>query len=128
MELPIDKNDLANQKIREIRDMEKNIIRSQYEQDKRAKEEKRNAVKAMERDYLIKNDQELKIMTQKQIQEKLQKVQEMNQFLIKQIETRQSKSKLDNEWRREGEKPLTNKYKDKVIRDKVNCQMCYKDY
>lgn len=67
-------------------------------------------------------------MTQRQIQDKLQRVQEMNQFLMKQVENKHFRDKLEKQWRREGDKPLVNKYKDKVLRDKVNCNMCHKDY
>jgi len=76
----------------------------------------------------MRNESELKNLTQKQIQEKLQKVQEMNQFLMKQMETRNVRDSLEKQWKKEGAKPYMNKYKDKVIRDKTNCNMCHKDY
>lgn len=126
--LPIDKNEIAKQKIKEIRDVEKQLIKSQFNNEKKAKEENRNHQKAVEREERVRNELELNNLTQKQLQEKLQRVQEMNQFLMKQVKTRHMKDMFENQLRKEGDKPFVNKYKDKVIRDKVNCQQCHTDY
>ena len=126
--MPIDKNEIAKQKTREIRDIEKQIIKNQYESEKLAKTENINHLKANEKQERLKTEMEIKNMTQKQIQEKLQRVQEMNQFLMKQMDAKKFRDRLEKQWKKEGEKPFVNKYKDKMLRDKVNCDMCHKDY
>lgn len=128
IELPLDKNELAEQKIKQIRNMEKQIIKNQCEVEKKLKQEKVNTLKAREREERLRTEADFKNLTQKQVQEKLQKVQEMNQFLMKQMENKNFRDRLEKQYRKEGEKLFANKYKDKGVREKMNCQMCHKDY
>lgn len=126
--LPIDKNEIAKQKLREIKDLEKNIIKNQCDNERRLKEDIKVQTRANEIEERARREHESRILSQKQVQEKLNRMQSMNQTLMKQMESKNLRDKLENQWRREGERGFANKGKDKVIRDKVNCQMCHKDY
>lgn len=127
MALAIDKNKLTEERLKNIKSMEKQNIKQQFESTKLAKEEYKKQKLEMERESRLRGEEEFKNLTQKQIKDKLHKVQEMNQFLMKQMETKNIKDKLDNQWRKEGEKPFVNKTKDKSIKDNINCQVCHKD-
>lgn len=111
-----------------MRKLEKETLRCQYENHQKKKNYITNKVKVEEKKEREKYEIDLKITSQKQIQQNLKNAQNMSKTLIKQMQEKFNKNKVEARQRREDGGVFFNKYKDKIMRNKVNCTDCKKNY
>ena len=126
--MPEDKNEIAKQRMNRVTAIERKNIRQQMEneQKKRSYQQKKAQIEGQQERMKIESEQ--RKYNEKEIQRKLKNAQAMSQALIKQMQEKFTRDRFDMQQRRQGGELFMNKYKDKVIRNKVECNGCHKEY
>lgn len=126
--MPVDRNKIAKESLNRMRKLEKETLRCQFENHQRKKNYVTKKIKIEEKRERERYEQDLKVASQRQIQQKLKDAQEMSKTLIKQMQERFNRNKVEARQRREDGGVFFNKYKDKMLRSSVKCTGCKKMY
>lgn len=119
---------MAKERIKGIQALEKMTIKYQIDNEQKRKNYQQKKAELEGKQERMKIESEQKKYNEKEIQKKLKNAQAMSKTLIKQMQEKFTRDKISMQQRRKGGDLFMNKYKDRVIRSKVECHDCHKNY